>query len=91
MKIMIKKKDYIRLYIISKKINEKNLEIKEILDLKITYYAYMVEYYNHENRYLECANCYQKIFETLDEKEPETNLPDFVEFGYGKGLKIDYQ
>jgi 26S proteasome regulatory subunit N5 len=66
MKIMIKKKDYIRLYIISKKINEKNLEIKEIQDLKITYYAYMIEYYNHENRYLECSNCYKKIFETLD-------------------------
>lgn len=48
MKIMIKKKDYVRLYIISKKINQSNLDNKEILDLKITYYAYLIEYYNHE-------------------------------------------
>lgn len=48
MKIMIKKKDYVRLFIISKKINVKNLEIKEILDLKLTFYAYMVDYWNHE-------------------------------------------
>lgn len=48
MKIMIKKKDYVRLYIISKKINEENLDIEDILDLKITFYSYLIEYYNHE-------------------------------------------
>ena len=53
MKIMIKKKDYVRLIIISRKINPKNLEEKSILDLKILYYSYLVEYYNHEENTLE--------------------------------------
>lgn len=48
MKIMIKKRDYVRLFIISKKINEANLDVEDILDLKIVYYSYLVEYYNHE-------------------------------------------
>jgi len=52
---MIKKKDYVRLLIISKKITPKNLDEKELLDLKILFYSYLVEYYNHELKYLEAA------------------------------------
>jgi len=67
MKIMIKKQDYVRLLIISRKINPKNLNVKEILDLKIQYYAYLVEYFNHENQSIDCAKAYQSIFDTLNE------------------------
>ncbi len=47
MKIMIKRGDYVRLFIISKKINEANLNDDELIDLKVRYYAYMCIYYNH--------------------------------------------
>lgn len=46
MKIMIKKRDYVRLYIISKKINEKSI-ISEagFEDLRVLYHAYLVVYF----------------------------------------------
>ena len=47
MKIMLKKEDYVRLYIISKKINEQNINDDQIADIKIQYYAYMAMYHNH--------------------------------------------
>ena len=51
MKIMIKKLDYVRLFIISKKIEPKNIEDDNIADLKIIYYSFLVIYYRHENNY----------------------------------------
>ena len=51
MKIMLKKEDYVRLYIISKKINEANLKDDEIADIKISFYSYMAIYYNHEHKF----------------------------------------
>lgn len=91
MYIMIKKKDYVRLLIISKKINEENLDNKEILDLKLTYYAYLIEYYNHENLLFEVAKCYQKIFKTLDNPDSPKDLPTTVDYGYGRKFDISYK
>ena len=65
MKIMIKKLDYVRLYIISKKIEPKNIEDQAVADLKILYYSYLVFYYKHENKYMEIAESYSKILETI--------------------------
>ncbi len=48
---MIKKKDFVRLYIISKKINENNINDDDIADIKINYYSYMAMYYNSEKKY----------------------------------------
>ena len=62
---MIKKLDYVRLYIISKKIEPKNIEDQAVADLKILYYSYLVFYYKHENKYMETAESYSKILETI--------------------------
>lgn len=51
MKIMIKKNDYVRLYIISKKINENNINDDSIADIKINFYSYMAIYNNHEGNF----------------------------------------
>ena len=59
MKIMIKKEDYVRLYIISKKINENNLNDDEIADIKINYYSYMAIYHNYQSNYLKASDCYR--------------------------------
>lgn len=80
MKIMIKKDDYVRLFIISKKINENNLGDDEIADIKITYYSYLAIYYNHINNYLECARCYRIIWETL--KSTKKMLPEKLDFNF---------
>jgi len=83
MKIMIKKKDYVRLYIISKKINRKSIEDKGIEDLKVIYYSYMVIYYTHERKFFENAESYKAIYDAL-KKNPDvkSKLPSTLEFGF---------
>jgi 26S proteasome regulatory subunit N5 len=80
MKIMIKKEDYVRLYIISKKINEQNLGDDEIADIKIAYYSYMVIYYNHINNFIEASRCYSTIWNTL--KSTKKIIPDKLDFNF---------
>lgn len=83
MKIMIKKRDFVRLIIISRKINKKNLEDKNIEDLKITFYSYLVLYYTHENKFFENAECYKAIFDTLKKnKDLLEKLPKVLEFNF---------
>lgn len=88
MNIMIKKKDYVRLLVISRKIKPANLEDDNILDLKIKYYSYLIEYHNHEGNYFDCAHAYQKIWETLFLKPEQTSsFPQVIEFNFS----INYQ
>jgi len=56
---MVKKGDFVRLMIISKKLTPQALNDKKIIDLKIQYYAYLVEYYKNENLFVDVANCYK--------------------------------
>lgn len=89
MKIMIKKQDYVRLIIISRKINTKNINEKGLEDLKIQYYSYLAIYYTHENQYLENAKCYKEIYEILRKDEELRNkLPQELEFGFN--INIDH-
>ena len=83
-KIMIKKKDYVRLYIISKKINEQNINDDEIADIKIMYYSYLAIYYNHMNNYAECTRCYRIIYQTL--KSTKKIIPDELDFGFSSNI-----
>lgn len=39
---MLKKKDYVRLAIISRKLTNKSFEQQELVDLKVIYYYYLV-------------------------------------------------
>ena len=48
MKIMLKKQDYVRFFIISKKINENNINDPEIADIKVMFYSYMAMYFNEQ-------------------------------------------
>lgn len=80
MKIMLKKKDYVRFFIISKKINENNINDDEIADLKVTFYAYMAIYYNHENNYAQATRCYRTIYNTL--KSTKKNIPQRLDFAF---------
>ena len=73
MKIMLKKKDFVRFFIISKKINENNINDDEIADLKVTFYSYMAIYFNNENKFAECCRCYRIIWETL--KSTKKTIP----------------
>lgn len=81
MKVMIKRDDFIRLFIISKKINEANLNDDELVDLKVKYYAYMAIYYNQEHKYYETAKCYKTLWESL-KKNKKIDLPQKTDFDF---------
>lgn len=80
MKIMIKKSDFVRLYIISKKINENNLNDDQIADIKINFYSYMATYHNHEHNFYDAARCYKIIWETL--LKTKKIIPETLDFGF---------
>lgn len=83
MKIMIKKKDIIRLLIVSRKVTEKTFKGQNIEDLRVQYYAYFSVYHIHEQDHLEAANCMKAIVDSLIKNAPElANLPKENEFGF---------
>lgn len=83
MRIMIKKSDYVRLFIISKKINRKGIEEAGLEDLKVLFYSYLIFYYVHEQKFLESAECYKQIFETLNKSEEiKAKIPIKLEFNF---------
>lgn len=81
---MLKKKDYVRLYIISKKINEQNINDDEIADIKITYFSYLAIYYNHIADFKETTRCYRTIYNTL--KVTKKIIPEELDFGFSSNL-----
>jgi 26S proteasome regulatory subunit N5 len=84
MKIMLKKEDFVRLFIISKKINEQNLGDDLIADIKILFYSYMAIYHNSMSNYLEAARCYRIIWATL--KSTKQTIPATLDFGFSADL-----
>eukprot|EP00828_Plagiopyla_frontata_P017832 TRINITY_DN22_c0_g1_i2.p1 TRINITY_DN22_c0_g1~~TRINITY_DN22_c0_g1_i2.p1 ORF type:complete len:446 (+),score=71.10 TRINITY_DN22_c0_g1_i2:68-1405(+) len=101
MKIMIKIKDYVRLQIISKKINHKAIEDEQLKDLKMQYFAYLFVFYLHEDNYYECAICYKKIYDTIatqqekpqieEEKQNSLVLPNQLDFAFNASPKNTFE
>eukprot|EP00742_Colponemidia_sp_Colp-10_P000919 GILJ01000997.1.p1 GENE.GILJ01000997.1~~GILJ01000997.1.p1 ORF type:complete len:475 (-),score=76.98 GILJ01000997.1:155-1510(-) len=69
MRLVLLKKDYIRTFIISRKLNKKILQDANFQDLKVRYYNYLIEYFQHENKPLDVCKCWQAIYETPIVKE----------------------
>ena len=63
--IMLVQKDYVRTYILSRKIDPPHLNEKGLEEQKLKYYELMVLYYLHEKRYLEMAQAYRTIYDCL--------------------------
>jgi len=88
MKIMLKKKDYLRTLIVSRKINQKNLGDKGIEDLKILFYSYFILYHTHENNYFENAMCYKVIYDTLKQNaESAEKISRTIDFNFLLDMK----
>ena len=56
-------KDYIRVELISNKVNEDSFKEEKMEDLKLKHYTQMIEYYLHEDEYLKI--CQVKVFMVL--------------------------
>jgi hypothetical protein len=86
MKILLKKQDHVRFFIVSKKINENNLNDPEIADLKLTYFAYMAIHYNHQNDLSRTYHAYRTIYHTLINKDIKMALPEVLDFNFSAKL-----
>lgn len=64
MRLCLAKKDYVRAFIISKKITRRTLQAEEHQDLKVRYYGLMIRYYAYKREYLELCKCYSDIYNT---------------------------
>jgi 26S proteasome regulatory subunit N5 len=63
--IMYAKSDYVRMYIISKKIDPPHLNDKGLEEQKIKYYQLMILYYLNEGMHLEIAQAYKTMYDCL--------------------------
>lgn len=80
---MIKLKDRVRVQIISRKVNKKNLNEKGLEDLKALYYSYLIYFYTHEHKFFENAQSYKAIYDTLkSEEEFAKKAPQTTDFGF---------
>ncbi|KAJ3022751.1 26S proteasome non-ATPase regulatory subunit 12 [Thoreauomyces humboldtii] len=65
MRLVLAKKDYTRVQIISKKISSKFFKDVQYDDLKYRYYQLMVQYSVHEGHYLDVCKHYRQIYDTV--------------------------
>jgi 26S proteasome regulatory subunit N5 len=63
-RLNLAKKDYIRVAIHSRKMNQKTIEEAGFEDIKIRFYKLQIEYYTHERNCWEIAQAYFKISNT---------------------------
>jgi 26S proteasome regulatory subunit N5 len=56
--------DYVRAFLISKKVTTKSLLDIKHQDLKIRFYTLMIKYWNSKKSYLDIYRCYQAIYDT---------------------------
>ncbi|KAI8912094.1 hypothetical protein DFJ77DRAFT_432383 [Powellomyces hirtus] len=71
MRLVLAKKDYTRVQIISRKISSKFFKDAANDDLKYRYYQLMVQYAVHEGQYLDVCKHYRQIYDTTIVKEDE--------------------
>lgn len=75
--------DQIRLQMVSKKINRKNINHEGLEDLKIKFYSYMIYYHNHENNYHDVSKCYRVIYDTYTQNEEiQDKMQKVIDFGF---------
>jgi 26S proteasome regulatory subunit N5 len=80
MRLVLQKADFVRLQIISRKINTKLLEAEDFQDIKLTYYEYVIKLNLHEGKYLEIAKCYYALYGTKIVQEEEAKWKENLEF-----------
>lgn len=71
MRLLLAKKDYTRTQIMSRKISTKFFKEEPNQDLKLRFYALMIEYATHEEQYLSICKFWREIYDTPSIKADE--------------------
>ncbi|KAJ1747381.1 proteasome regulatory particle subunit, partial [Coemansia sp. RSA 1591] len=79
MRLCLAKRDYIRLAIISHKINPKYFQRDDTEDLKLRFYELMIQYDLHEGNYLEVSRHYNQIYTTKSISEDAEKWPGVLQ------------
>eukprot|EP00919_Chromeraceae_sp_WS-2016_P035464 GHVR01084099.1.p1 GENE.GHVR01084099.1~~GHVR01084099.1.p1 ORF type:complete len:459 (+),score=102.42 GHVR01084099.1:83-1459(+) len=69
MRLMIRRSDFVRCQIISKKVNPKLLEAADFQDIKLQYNRHLIVYWLSEGDFMEVAKCYLSMFNTPSIKD----------------------
>ncbi len=75
-RLCLAKKDMIRAFIISKKVNRKHVDEPELEDLKVRFYRLMIQYYTGEKQPLELARSHLAILRTSGCQKDEQAWPE---------------
>ncbi|KAJ1901675.1 proteasome regulatory particle subunit [Kickxella alabastrina] len=75
MRLCLAKRDYVRLAIISHKINPKYFQREGTEDLKLRFYELMIQCDLHESNYLEVCRHYEQVYGTHGIKDDQTKWP----------------
>merc|ERR1719335_1772155 len=62
MRLVLGKKDFVRLQIISRKINPKLLNADDFQDIKLKYYEYLVKLHLQDGKFLDIAKAYYSVY-----------------------------
>ena len=68
MELMLLAGDYVRLYIISQKLESKFMAGSAFNDCRVKFYSMMLKYYENDKKYFNCYNCLREMYETLKNK-----------------------
>jgi 26S proteasome regulatory subunit N5 len=79
MRLVLQKKDFVRLQIISRKINPKLIDAEDFQDIKLTYYDYVIKLHLHEAKYLDVAKSYYALYGTKIVQDDEPKWKDNLE------------
>jgi 26S proteasome regulatory subunit N5 len=75
MKLVLARKDFVRVQILSRKISSRHISEKGLEHLKVQFYLNMTKYYIHEKMIVDVAKSYKTIFDTLHAASEE-QLPE---------------
>ena len=74
MKLVLIRRDFVRVQILSRKISKKHISEKGLETQKIQFYSFLLKYFIHEKMTLDTAKAYQTIYDTYNKSDAELNL-----------------
>ena len=74
MKLVLIRRDFVRVQILSRKISKKHISEKGLETQKIQFYSFLLKYFIHEKMTLDTAKVYQTIYDTYNKSDAELNL-----------------
>ena len=67
MKILLMKEDYIRVMIVSNKINKRHLNEEGLEKLKFEFFELMIRYYTHEEKFIDASKSFKILYDSIKE------------------------